>query len=123
MTELTVYFDGACPLCVREIALLRRLDRRGRIAFEDVADPGAPVSCPIDRRLLLARFHARLPGGEVVSGARAFTEAYARLPGFGFVGSLGRFGPTRAVLDALYTAFLRVRPRLQRLVRRMVREG
>jgi predicted DCC family thiol-disulfide oxidoreductase YuxK len=48
MARLTVFHDGACPLCRREIALMRRLDRRGRIEFVDVADPAA--SCPIDRR-------------------------------------------------------------------------
>ena len=26
-----VFYDGECPLCVREIRMLRRLDRRGRI--------------------------------------------------------------------------------------------
>ena len=112
-----MFYDGACPLCAREIALMRRLDRRGRIAFEDASDPGAPVSCPVDRADLLARFHARLPSGEVVSGARAFTEAYARVPGLGWAAGLGRFGPTRRLLDALYARFLRVRPRLQRLLR------
>ena len=114
MSEVTVFFDGACPLCRREIALMRRLDRRGRLAFEDVADEDAPVSCPIDRAALLARFHARLPSGEVVSGARAFTEAYARVPGLGWAGALGRFAPTRAALDWLYARFLRVRPAIQR---------
>ncbi len=53
---LTVYFDGACPLCRREIALMRRLDRRGAIDFVDVSD--AATTCPIDRAALLARFHA-----------------------------------------------------------------
>lgn len=114
MADVTVFFDGACPLCVREIALLRRLDVKDRLAFENVADPDAPISCPIDRGDLLAKFHARLPGGEVVSGARAFTEAYARVPGLGWAASLGRFGPSRRSLDWLYIRFLRVRPRLQR---------
>lgn len=118
MPDVTVFYDGACPLCAREIGLIRRLDRRGRIAFEDVSDPDAPISCPIDRAALLERFHARLPGGEVVSGARAFTEAYALVPGLGWAAALGRFGPTRRVLDGLYGRFLRVRPRLQRLLRR-----
>ncbi|MBU4433081.1 MAG: DUF393 domain-containing protein, partial [Alphaproteobacteria bacterium] len=27
MTQVIVWFDGACPLCLREIALMRRLDR------------------------------------------------------------------------------------------------
>ena len=117
MADITVFYDGACPLCAREIGLMRRLDQRERIAFEDVADEGAPVSCPIDRADLLARFHARLPDGEMVSGARAFTEAYARVPGLGWAAGLGRFGPTRAALDWLYARFLRIRPRIQRFFR------
>ena len=116
MADLTLYFDGACPLCRREIGLLRRLDRRGRIAFEDVSPEGAQPSCLVDRAALLERFHAKLPNGEVVSGARAFTEAYARVPGLGWARALGRFGPTRTMLDWLYARFLRVRPRLQRML-------
>lgn len=46
MRRVTVWHDGQCPLCRREIAMMRRLDRRGRIDFVDVAGPG---SCPIDR--------------------------------------------------------------------------
>lgn len=115
MDKLTVFYDGACPLCVREIALLEKLDRRDRIAFENVADPDQPVSCPISREALLARFHARLPSGQVVDGARAFTEAYARVPGLGFMGPVGRFAPSRAVLNLFYAGFLKIRPSLQRL--------
>ena len=52
-SPLTVWYDGACPLCTREIALMRRLDRARRIEFVDVSDDGA--TCPRDRTLLLAR--------------------------------------------------------------------
>ena len=51
-TSVTVWHDGSCPLCRREIALMRRLDHRGRIAFVDVSS-GA---CPLDRAAMLA-FH------------------------------------------------------------------
>jgi predicted DCC family thiol-disulfide oxidoreductase YuxK len=34
-----VFYDGDCPLCVREIAALRALDRHGRVRFTDIADP------------------------------------------------------------------------------------
>ena len=53
MTRLTVWHDGDCPLCRREIAIMRRLDRRGAIEFVDATSPDA--TCPIDRRALLAR--------------------------------------------------------------------
>ena len=69
MSQLTVWFDGGCPLCTREIALMRRLDRRGRIDFVDVSGPEA--GCPIDRAALLERFHAR-ENGVLLSGAAAF---------------------------------------------------
>ena len=63
--SLTVWYDAACPLCRREIAMMRRLDRRGRIAVVAI-DEGS--SCPIDREALLARFHAR-EDGRMLSGA------------------------------------------------------
>ncbi len=31
--QVTVWHDGACPLCQREIALMRRLDKRGAITL------------------------------------------------------------------------------------------
>jgi predicted DCC family thiol-disulfide oxidoreductase YuxK len=70
MSRLVVWHDGACPLCRREIALMRRLDRRGAIEFVDVAGDG-DVACPLDRETLLARFHAR-EDGRILSGAAAF---------------------------------------------------
>ena len=73
MSDVLVWFDGACPLCRREIAWMRRLDRRNAIAFVDVSRAAATdgAGCPIDRSALLARFHA-LEDGRVLSGAAAF---------------------------------------------------
>ena len=41
MHQLTVFFDGQCPLCTREIALLKQLDTRQRLHFEDIHATGA----------------------------------------------------------------------------------
>ena len=114
---MEVFFDGACPLCQREIALLRRLDRNGRIAFTDVSGADAVPACPIGREALLARFHARLASGEMVSGARAFTEVWAGATGMAPIAWAGRFAPVRWLLDGLYSVFLRLRPGLQRWLR------
>jgi predicted DCC family thiol-disulfide oxidoreductase YuxK len=61
MTEqVTVWFDSQCPLCRREIALMRRLDRRGAIRFVDACDPA--TACPLDRADILSHFHAEEAG-------------------------------------------------------------
>jgi predicted DCC family thiol-disulfide oxidoreductase YuxK len=113
MTRLDVWFDGDCPLCVREIALMRRLDRRGRIAFHDLSD-GTGV-CPIDRGAMLARFHAR-EDGRMLSGAAAFAAMWRAVPLLRPLGLAARNPRVLAVLERAYGAFLRIRPRLRRLI-------
>lgn len=121
MTQITVFFDGACPLCIREIGLLRRLDKRERIAFQDVSPPDAAEFCPISQEILLARFHVQRADGKIVDGAEAFTEAYAQIPWFSWLRPVGRFPPSRAILNAIYSVFLKVRPALQKAAHKLER--
>lgn len=114
MAQVKVWFDGACPLCQREIALMRRLDRRQNIDFVDVSDDADP-SCPIDQAQLLARFHAE-EDGKVLSGAAAFAAMWRAIPGLRPLGLIARNRAVLSVLERLYLIFLRVRPRLQKLV-------
>jgi predicted DCC family thiol-disulfide oxidoreductase YuxK len=50
--DLTLLFDGGCPLCVREVRFLQRRDRQGRLAFVDIdatdydAEAHAGISYP-----------------------------------------------------------------------------
>jgi predicted DCC family thiol-disulfide oxidoreductase YuxK len=113
MARLDVWFDGDCPLCVREIALMRRLDRRGRIAFHDLSDGSG--TCPIDRVELLARFHAR-EDGRMLSGAAAFAAMWRVIPLLRPLGLAARNPGVLGVLERAYVAFLRIRPRLRRLI-------
>lgn len=114
MAKVEVWFDGDCPLCRREIALMRRLDRRGAIRFQDVAR-GNGV-CPIDRAELLARFHAR-EDGRMLSGAAAFAAMWRAIPVLRPLGLMARDRRVLVVLERLYLAFLKVRPGLQRAFR------
>lgn len=113
--RLTVWFDGSCPLCRREIALFRRLDRRRRIHFEDVSGPEA--ACPIGRAELLARFHAQEAGGPIVSGAAAFAAMWRAIPILRPFGEAARLPGVLWGLEKLYAVFLLLRPRLQGLMR------
>jgi len=114
--QVTVWFDGGCPLCVREISLMRRLDRRQRIHFVDVSE-GA-TACPLDRDTLLARFHAR-ENGRLVSGAEAFAAMWRAIPWLRPLGIAARNRLVLALLEKLYLGFLRLRPALQSLMRRV----
>lgn len=111
MSRLIVWHDGNCPLCQREIALMRRLDTRGAIAFVDAA---GPVTCPLDRTEMLARFHARAAGGPLLSGAAAFAAMWRAIPVLRPLGEAARNPLVLSVLERSYLRFLRVRPHLQR---------
>lgn len=114
MTPLLVWYDGGCPLCRREIALMRRLDRRGAIRFVDVSD--SQTSCPLDRETLLARFHAT-ENGRLLSGAAAFAAMWRAIPLLRPLGLVARIPWVLAALERAYRVFLRLRPRLQSLAR------
>lgn len=116
MSEVEVWYDGACPLCVREIALMRRLDQARRIVFHDLAREDAV--CPLDRRLMLERLHAR-EGEALYSGAAAFAAMWRAIPLLRPLGLVARHPVTLRALERLYAAFLRRRPALQRLVARL----
>ncbi len=113
MPKVTVWYDGACPLCIREIALMRRLDTRGAIYFVDLADPHQP--CPLDRQLMLANLHAQ-EGGAMLQGAAAFAAMWRAIPVLRPLGLAARVPIILRALDRLYAGFLRLRPRLQRLL-------
>lgn len=112
--SLTVWFDSNCPLCRREIAMMRRLDKRGAILFVDACDPS--MDCPIDRAEILARFHAR-EDGVLFSGAAAFAATWRAIPMLRPLGVIAGWAPLTPLFELAYRGFLRVRPRLQRLFR------
>lgn len=114
MDRVTVWYDGGCPLCVREIAMMKRLDKADRIRIVDVDDEQAV--CPINRDLLLARFHAREgQDGPLLDGAAAFAAMWRAVPLFRPLGLVARNRAVLWVLERMYRVFLVVRPGLQRL--------
>ncbi len=112
---LTIWYDGACPLCIREIALMKRLDRAERINFVDLTRTDA--ACPLDRTLMLARFHATTARGETLSGAAAFAAMWREIPVLRPIGLAAQNRLVLALLEGGYILFLRIRPLLQRLAR------
>ncbi len=107
-----VFFDGDCPLCKREIATVRRLDRQGNVAFTDIALPDFDAtSIGRTHEDLMARIHARLPDGTLVEGVEVFRRMYAAV-GFGTLVTLTRIPGVSHILEAGYRWFAKNRLRL-----------
>jgi predicted DCC family thiol-disulfide oxidoreductase YuxK len=118
---LTVLYDGACPLCRREIAVYQDLQASRPLYFADVSDPALPLPPGATREQLMARFHVQTSDGRLLSGAEAFVALWASLPGWRWLARLGRLPGVAWLMERVYLAFLRVRPALQRIARRFER--
>ena len=111
-TRVEVFYDGDCPLCMREITMLQKLDRLGRIRFSNIADPSFDAaSVPLDHAALMAKIHGRLPSGEMIEGVEVFRQLYGAV-GLGPVVALTRLPGVSHALDASYRWFAKNRLRL-----------
>jgi len=108
--ELRVLYDAECPLCRREIEMLRRLDRgRHRIDFEDIAAPEFDAGrYGLDQPTVVARIHAVLRDGSVIEGVEVFRRAYAAV-GLGWLVAPTRWPILRDGFEAAYRVFARNR--------------
>ena len=109
-----VFFDGDCPLCMKEIRLLQWLDRKGgRIQFTDISHPEfqAVETTGLTMDELMAEIYGRMPNGDLVKGMEVFRQLYGAV-GLGFVFAPTAWRPLSPLFDALYSAFAKNRLRL-----------
>lgn len=110
--DIEVFFDGGCPLCLREVNLLKRWDRKQKIRFTDIdaeTFPSANVGKTYDD--LMAQMHGRLADGTWVRGVEVFRRMYAAV-GFKSLVWLSRWPGISQTLDLGYRVFARHRLRL-----------
>ncbi|RUO35814.1 thiol-disulfide oxidoreductase DCC family protein [Aliidiomarina sanyensis] len=110
--QLTIFYDGQCPLCVREMKHLKRLDDTGTIAFEDILADDFEARYPqvsiADANRVL---HALNAEGEMLYGLDV-THAAWSLVGRGWLTAPLRWPVIRWVADKAYLYFARNRYRI-----------
>lgn len=110
--KLEVFFDGDCPLCLREINMLRSMDRRDQIRFTDIAAAGFyAADYGLKQSDFMAQIRGRTADGEWLVGVEVFRQLYGAV-GFGPIVSLTRLPGIRQGLDLAYSWFARHRLRL-----------
>ena len=114
--DLTVYYDGACPLCQMEISHYKAQIGAEKIEFVDAASEDLPDD--LTRDAAMARFHVRLANGTLVSGAAGFAEVWKGLPKWHWAARLAAMPGMLWVMERMYRAFLPVRPYLSRAFER-----
>ena len=121
--RFTLLYDGECPFCRREVEWLRRRDREGHLALEDIAGPGFdPAQYGLTREEVVGVLHGVLPDGRVVRRVEAIRQAYQAV-GLGWLVAPTRWPVVRWVLDRMYGIFARNRIRWGRFLGRRCESG
>ena len=127
LQKLSLFYDGACPLCQAEILFLSGRNQDGLLDFVDINskcfDPSmVGISCEQS----LAAMYGQYADGKLMNGVAVFAEAYRRanLPFLAWLFSRKKLQPC---LKNSYKLFAKNRHTISRLlvpvVLRLVKAG
>src|SRR4051794_27549202 len=112
---LTLFYDGLCPLCAREIAHYRRHIPAGAADFLDITATDFDARAHgLDPERVHREMHVKV-GEEVRTGVDAFLAIWEAAPRYRWAARLARLPGVHFVLTVGYAAFARLRPLLPRL--------
>lgn len=98
-----VFYDGACPLCRREIQHYRRISSSRDFDWVDIyREPMRVRSYGLTVQQVMARFHVLDMRGCRQTGVRAFVELWSHLPYYRWLASLVRTLRLEGLLEVAY---------------------
>ena len=107
-TNLTVLFDGGCPLCSREIAHYRKLTSLIPIQWVDIiGDDEILRELGLKREDAMAEFHVLDDTGQLHKGADGFVVLWQALPYYRWLASICRTLRLLPLMRYFYTHFAR----------------
>jgi predicted DCC family thiol-disulfide oxidoreductase YuxK len=114
--DLTLYYDGKCAFCTREMMRLAGWDKRARLAFVDIAQPGFdPAHLGLSMADLNREMASQTAAGQVLIGVDSMLAAYP-LVGRGMLVWPLRVPGLRQLLTFLYRQFARHRYAMSKLL-------
>ncbi|XP_047959759.1 uncharacterized protein At5g50100, chloroplastic-like isoform X2 [Salvia hispanica] len=109
--KVKMLYDGECPLCMREVNMLRERNEGYRtIKFVDISsDEYSPEDNQgLDYETVMGRIHAIQSDGAVVKDVEAFRKLYEAV-GLGWVYAITKYEPIASIADAVYGVWAKYR--------------
>ena len=109
--EFRLLFDGACPLCVKEVNFLRAKDAgRGRLSLVDLAsdDYDPKENAGIDYETGMKTIHGIDSTGGVFTGVEVFQKAYDAV-GIGYIYAFTKIPALLKAANAIYDVWAKYR--------------
>lgn len=101
-----VFYDGDCPLCRREIAHYRRIDKGARFCWVDAAgEPNILAGYGLTLEAAMAELHVMDADGQWQRGIDAFLAIWAHLPRYRWLVWLVSFPGLHRLLSFAYRHF------------------
>lgn len=104
--RVTMLYDGGCPLCSKEVAHYRRIDRDNSVNWVDI-DQDTPLlnALNVSKDSAMKHLHVVNKEGDIVKGAYAFAAIWAELPRYHHLARLVRLPGILPVLNRAYLIF------------------
>ena len=111
--KLTIFFDGGCPLCKREVDFLKSRNQSGYLDFIDIdnSDFSLDLKYGITYKQAMERIHALKSDGSVIKDIKVFQEAYS-LIGLGWIYAPTKFPIIDKFIDYIYILWAKYRLKL-----------
>jgi predicted DCC family thiol-disulfide oxidoreductase YuxK len=79
LPKLTLFYDGACPLCQAEILFLSGRNQANLLEFIDInSEKYDPLKVGVSCEEALAAMYGQYADGTLINGPAVFPEAYRR---------------------------------------------
>jgi predicted DCC family thiol-disulfide oxidoreductase YuxK len=79
LPKLTLFYDGACPLCQAEILFLSSRNQADLLGFIDInSEKYDPLKVGVSCEEALAAMYGQYADGTLINGPAVFPEAYRR---------------------------------------------
>ena len=116
MTELTVFYDGGCPLCKIEIDHLRKCNNESRVSFEDIGHPSFSSRFPLINVENASKvLHGQTSNGDIILALDVTYLAWSLVGKRRWVAAL-RWPFIRPTVNVMYRFFARYRHQISFLV-------